>query len=202
VSLEKKKTRFDPRSDILSIRFNDIQPEDHMNSFSELLDCAIAAHRNKNIGLYHQIESLILEIKDFNVQRMEKGIAEVFSDELLDNPDAQIALLEMIHNEIIQYKELVELRLQLKISEGILLQYPIPITIQLQIILNNKEKHLIKLLKVAYDEHTAKFHDHVDFIHNRVNNLINRNRAKIKTAREEYLEKLSEKPIWAERNSR
>ncbi len=110
-------------------------------------------------------------------------------------------MLERLQKELLQYKDFVETRLLLKIHEGKLLQYPIPITIQLQIILKNKEKEVSNLLKVAYDEHKAKFQGHVEFIKNGVNQLIDNNRVKIESAKIEKWKSISEKPILTNKNS-
>ncbi len=199
--MDSNKCEFDPRSNEILARFHEITPQMYLETFPELLDCAIVLHRQKNITLYQQIEAKLLKIQESVFEKLNAGIAEVFVEELTDKTDAKIAMLERLQKDLCKYKDFVEARLLLKIHEGKLLQYPIPITINLQIILNNKEKEVSNLIKVAYDEHKAKFQGHVEFIKNGVNQLIDKNRVKIESAKVEKWKTIVEKPILTNNNS-
>ncbi|UYP45304.1 hypothetical protein NEF87_001589 [Candidatus Lokiarchaeum ossiferum] len=174
----------DPLSHTLPERYRDGNSPDYLTIFPELLDGAILAHRHKNLILYQKFETEILKIQNRILQSVDDEIAKALSEELLNKTDVQIAILENSLTQIKQLKSMIEEKLHLEFKEGKLVSYPIPITIQSQIQLKNEEKNILSLLKSAHAEHSAKFHEHIGFIRQRLDNLVTANRAKIEKSEE------------------
>ena len=179
-----QESEIDPLSHTLPKRFSDVKVQDYVNVFPELLDGAILAHRHKNLVLYQLFEAQILRIQNNVLQSVDNEIAKALSEEMHNKTDMQIGILENSLQQIKQLKLMIEEKLHLEFKEGKLVSYPIPITIQSQIQLKNEEKNILSLLKLSHAEHSAKFHEHIGFIRQRLDNLVNTNRAKIEKSKE------------------
>ena len=144
--------------------FSGIGSANVFNEFRKLLEFAIHSHQSKDIELYQQVDTKLIDIQNYIFSKTQVELDRIVSESLSVVKEEKLKLLEFQQKELYQYKDFLESCMQLKFNERNLVQYPIPITIRLQMDFKNKLDGINRLIKQLKVHHKTKKLDHTEFI--------------------------------------